>query len=261
MRNEGGDGMEFVIVLVMGGLGVIFGSFFNVVGLRVPKKQSLVAPPSHCPNCMRTLSAIDLIPVVSYTLLRGKCRTCGVRISPMYAGIELATGVLFAYATWQIGVTWELFVALLFISLLMIITVSDISYMLIPDKVLLFFLPLLMIGRVLSPLTPWWDSVLGAAFGFLLLLLIAVLSKGGMGGGDIKLFFLIGLVLGTLYTILTLFLAAVLGILFGGALLLIRKQGRKTPIPFGPAIVVAALLVYLYGEQVIALYVKLLFAM
>lgn len=253
--------MGFINVLVMGSMGVILGSFFNVVGLRVPKKESLVAPPSHCPNCMRVLRAIDLIPVVSYGLLRGKCRTCGVRISPLYAWIELATGVLFAYATWQIGLTWELFVALLFISLLMIITVSDISYMLIPDKVLLFFLPLFMVGRIFSPLTPWWDSALGAVVGFFVLLLIAVLSKGGMGGGDIKLFLLIGLVLGTLHTLLTLFLAAVLGLLFGGALLIIRKQGRKTPIPFGPAIVVAALLVYFYGEQVIARYMKLLFVM
>ncbi|MER2126910.1 prepilin peptidase [Solibacillus sp.] len=253
--------MGFINVLVMGSMGVILGSFFNVVGLRVPKKESFVAPPSHCPNCMRVLRAIDLIPVVSYGLLRGKCRTCGVRISPLYAWIELATGVLFAYATWQIGLTWELFVALLLISLLMIITVSDISYMLIPDKVLLFFLPLFTVGRILSPLTPWWDSALGAVVGFFVLLLIAVLSKGGMGGGDIKLFLLIGLVLGTLHTLLTLFLAAVLGILFGGALLIIRKQGRKTPIPFGPAIVVAALLVYFYGEQVIARYMKLLFVM
>lgn len=253
--------MGFINVLVMGSMGVILGSFFNVVGLRVPKKESLVAPPSHCPNCMRVLRAIDLIPVVSYGLLRGKCRTCGVRISPLYAWIELATGVLFAYATWQIGLTWELFVALLFISLLMIITVSDITYMLIPDKVLLFFLPLFTVGRILSPLTPWWDSALGAVVGFFVLLLIAVLSKGGMGGGDIKLFLLIGLVLGTLHTLLTLFLAAVLGLLFGGALLIIRKQGRKTPIPFGPAIVVAALLVYFYGEQVIARYMKLLFVM
>lgn len=253
--------MSFVIVLFMGSIGAILGSFFNVVGLRIPKKESIVAPPSHCPNCKRSLSTIDLIPVVSYGLLRGKCRTCGVRISPIYMCIEVATTLLFAYATWQIGLTWELFVALVFISLLMIITVSDISYMLIPDKVLLFFLPLLVIGRMLSPLTPWWDSVLGAVVGFLVLLLIAVLSKGGMGGGDIKLFFLIGLILGTLHTLLTLFLAAVFGLVVGGTLLLVRKQGRKTPIPFGPAIVAAALLVYFYGEQLIELYVTLLFIM
>ncbi len=253
--------MSFVIVLFMGSIGAILGSFFNVVGLRIPKKESIVAPPSHCPNCKRSLSTIDLIPVVSYGLLRGKCRTCGVRISPIYMCIEAVTTLLFAYATWQIGLTWELFVALVFISLLMIITVSDISYMLIPDKVLLFFLPLLVIGRMLSPLTPWWDSVLGAVVGFLVLLLIAVLSKGGMGGGDIKLFFLIGLVLGTLHTLLTLFLAAVFGLVVGGTLLLVRKQGRKTPIPFGPAIVAAALLVYFYGEQLIELYVTLLFIM
>ncbi|HEY4624307.1 MAG TPA: A24 family peptidase, partial [Solibacillus sp.] len=138
----------------------------------------------------------------------------------------------------------------------MIITVSDINYMLIPDKVLLFFLPLLIIGRIISPLTPWWDGVLGAVIGFLILWFIAIVSKGGMGGGDIKLFFLLGLVLGTMNTLLTLFFAALLGLVFGGVLLIMRKQGRKTPIPFGPAIVIAALVVYFYGIEIIAAYLN-----
>src|SRR5690606_18567669 len=109
------------------------------------------------------------------------------------------------------GITVELAVALLFISLLAIIVVSDIAYMLIPDKVLLFFLPLLVLGRVFSPLEPWWDPFVGAIVGFGILFLIAIISKGGMGGGDIKLFFLIGLVLGTIQTLMTLFFASVIG--------------------------------------------------
>lgn len=161
--------------------GTVFGSFFNVVGLRVPKKESIVTPPSHCTACDRRLTALDLVPVLSYILLRGKCRSCGVGISPIYMVTELVTGVLFTVAYWRIGLELELAVALLFISLLVIINVSDIAYMLIPDKILLFFLPLLVLGRVLSPLEPWWDSILGAAIGFGILLLIAVISKGGMG--------------------------------------------------------------------------------
>ena len=238
-------------------LGLVLGSFYNVVGLRVPKKESIVFPGSHCTNCERQLSAVDLVPVLSYILLRGKCRTCKVHISPIYMIMELFTGFLFAFSYWQLGFSTELFVALLFVSLLIIITVSDMTYMLIPDKVLFFFLPFLLIGRFISPLEPWWDSLLGAVIGFGLLLLIAVVSKGGMGGGDIKLFLLIGLVLGTVNTFLTLFLAAVIGMVVGIVLLKMRNKGRKTPIPFGPSIALASIIIYFYGMQMMEWYMQL----
>lgn len=234
--------------------GLVFGSFFNVVGLRIPKKESIISPPSHCTNCQRQLTFLDLIPVVSYLLLRGKCRNCGVKFSPIYMITELLTAILFAFAFWKIGLQPELLVAILFISLLLIITVSDIAYMIIPDKVLLFFLPFVIIARFIAPLEPWWDSALGAVIGFSILLLIAVVSKGGMGGGDIKLFFVLGLVLGTIQTLLTLFFAAFIGMLAGFVLLISRKQGRKTPIPFGPSIAAAAIIVYFYGEPILQWY-------
>lgn len=246
--------MEIVYTIFAGVFGLVFGSFYNVVGLRVPKNESIVTPPSHCVSCNRQLTAPDLIPVLSYLFLRGKCRTCGAKVSPIYAVTEILTAGLFAFATWQLGLTWELAVALLFISLLVIINVSDIAYMLIPDKILLFFLPLLILGRILSPLQPWWDSVVGALVGFGLLFLIAVISKGGMGGGDIKLFLLIGLVLGTVHTLLTLFLASVIGMVIGIIVLKMRGQGRKTPVPFGPSIAIAAIVVYFYGETMIEWY-------
>ena len=176
--------------------GLVFGSFFNVVGLRVPKGESIVKPPSHCTVCDRNLTVKDLVPVFSYVFLKGKCRGCGTKIHWMYPVMELATGLLFAFAYSQLGFSIELVVALLFISMLVIITVSDIAYMLIPDKILLFFLVPLVVVRIFSPLNPWWDSIVGAVIGFGILFLIAVLSKGGMGGGDIKLFFVIGIVLG-----------------------------------------------------------------
>lgn len=250
--------MDIMYTIFAGIFGFVFGSFYNVVGLRIPKKESIVTPPSHCVNCNRRLRAFELIPVFSYVFLRGKCRTCGVKVSPIYAFTELVTGLLFAFATWQLGITWELAVALLFISLLVIINVSDIAYMLIPDKILLFFLPLLIVGRILSPLEPWWDSIVGAVLGFSLLLLIAIISKGGMGGGDIKLFLLIGLVLGTYNTLLTLFLASIIGTIVGVIILKVRRKGRKTPVPFGPSIAIASIVVYFYGEQIIDLYLNLL---
>jgi len=244
--------MAYTIFIFL--FGLIFGSFYNVVGLRVPQKESIVHPPSHCPKCQRRLTVLDLVPVLSYVFLGGKCRSCGNKISWVYPFIELMTGVLFAFAYWQLGWGIELIVAFFFISLLVIIVVSDLAYMLIPDKVLIFFLPLLAIGRVLSPLTPWWDSLVGAVVGFGILYIIAVLSNGGMGGGDIKLFFLIGLVLGTIDTLLTLFLAAVIGMIVGITVLSKNKQGRKTPIPFGPSIALAAVIVYFYGDLLINWY-------
>jgi leader peptidase (prepilin peptidase)/N-methyltransferase len=172
--------------------------------------------------------------------------------------MELTTGVLFAFAYWKIGFSLELIVAILFISMLVIITVSDFAYMLIPDKVLLFFGALLIIARAFSPLDPWWDSIIGAVGGFGLLLLIAILSKGGMGGGDIKLFAVLGLVLGIIPTLLTLFLAAFIGAIVGVIHLRRSKQGRKTPVPFGPSIALAAIIVYFYGTQMLDWYTNLL---
>lgn len=247
--------MYTVIVFIFG---IVFGSFFNVVGLRVPKKQSIAYPPSHCPSCERQLTAIDLLPVLSYVLLRGKCRTCKAKVSPIYPSMELLTGILFALAYVHFGLTAEFFVALLFISMLVCITVSDIAYMLIPNKILLFFLPLLVVGRIFSPLTPWWDSLLGAVVGFGMLYIVALLSRGGMGGGDIKLFFVIGIVLGTVKTLLTLAFASAIGLVIGIIVLRMTKKGRKTPVPFGPSIALAAIILYFYGEHIITWYWHLL---
>ncbi|NME06171.1 A24 family peptidase [Psychrobacillus sp. BL-248-WT-3] len=251
--------MEIVIAVFIFIYGLVLGSFYNVVGLRVPKGESIVRPPSHCTICNRNLTAKDLVPVFSYVFLKGKCRGCGTKIHWIYPVIELSTGVLFTFAYLQLGLTWEFIVLLLFISLLVIITVSDIAYMLIPDKILLFFLIPLVIGRIISPLDPWWDSMVGAIVGFGILLLVAMVSKGGMGGGDIKLFFVIGVVLGTVSTLVTLFLASVIGTVVGIITLKISRQGRKTPIPFGPSIAIAAVISYFYGQAIVDLYINLFF--
>lgn len=246
--------MTVVVVAFFFMYGLVFGSFYNVVGLRVPKGESIAHPPSHCPTCDRRLTILDLIPVFSYVFLRGKCKGCGTKISPIYPMMELITGVLFAVAYLHFGWSWELAVALLFYSLLVVLTVSDLAYMLIPDKFLLFFgIPLVLL-RIVEPLDPWWDSYLGAAVGFVLLLLIAIISRGGMGGGDIKLFLVIGIVLGTVHSLVVLGLASVIGLIFGLISLRLTKNGRKTPIPFGPSIAIAAVIVHLYGTELIDWY-------
>ena len=249
--------MDMMYIVLFAVLGAVFGSFYNVVGLRIPNGESIVMPPSHCTSCQKRLTGIELIPVFSYILQGGKCRGCKAKFSPIYMFTEIITAFLFAFAYIKIGLQWELAIALLFISLLVIINVSDLAYMLIPDKVLLFFLPLLIIGRIVSPLDPFWDSFIGAIVGFAILFLIAIVSKGGMGGGDIKLFFLLGLVLGTYHTLLTLFFASVIGMIVGIVVLTVRGQGRKTAVPFGPSIALAAIIVYFYGQSIIDWYMNL----
>ncbi len=249
--------MTLIWIILFFIYGIIFGSFFNVVGLRVPKKESIVSPPSHCTTCNRRLRALDLIPVFSYLALRGKCRGCGQKISPIYPLIEFITGVLFAFSFFRLGFSYELIIAILFVSLLVIITVSDIAYMLIPDKVLLPFAISFLILRWLIPTSPWWDSLLGAAVGFTVLYFIAVVSKGGMGGGDIKLFFVIGLVLGTVNTLLTLFFASLIGSVVGIYVLRKTGKGRKTPVAFGPSIAVAAVISYFFGADFVEWYQQL----
>ncbi len=248
--------MFWVIMLFL--FGIIFGSFFNVVGLRLPKKIPFYHDRSFCPVCKRQLKWYELIPIFSFIIQRGKCRNCSAKISPIYPIIEMLTGLLFAFSYAQIGFQLELIIALLFISMLMIIFVSDITYMLIPNKILLFFLPFFIMLRILAPLTPWYDAIIGAIVGFGLIALIIIVSQGGMGAGDMKLFGVIGIVLGWKKVLLAFFIAAFLGAIIGGILMVVDKVKKKQPIPFGPYIVVGALVSYFCGEQIITFYLSLL---
>lgn len=239
--------------------GINLGSFYNVVGLRVPVGKSIVAPRSSCPTCGHQLRAWELIPVLSYLIQRGKCSVCKTRISPIYPSIELLTGVLFATAPLVVGWNSELLVALTLISLFIIILVSDVAYMIIPDKVLVVFTGIFLLERFFTPLYPWWDSLLGAAIGFTLLLAIALVSKGGMGGGDIKLFALIGFVVGSKTLLLAFFLSTLFGSFIGliGMFAGVVKKGK--PIPFGPFIAAGTLIAYYFGDTIIQTYLTLFF--
>jgi leader peptidase (prepilin peptidase) / N-methyltransferase len=241
-------------------LGLLIGSFLNVVGLRVPLGKSIVKPRSACTTCKRTLTAIDLIPVISFAIFGGKCKSCGEKISIVYPTIELLTGLLYAYAAYSIGITWELLAALLLISLGMVIIVTDISYMLIPNKILLFFAIVIIPIRILTPLDPWWDAIVGALVGFFLLYFVAVISKGGMGGGDVKLFAVLGIFLGLKGILLTFFLSTFIGAIFGILGLISGKIKRKQAIPFGPYIIVASFIVYFFGEQMMMWYIEQFFS-
>jgi leader peptidase (prepilin peptidase)/N-methyltransferase len=172
--------------------------------------------------------------------------------------MELMTGLLFMVSPMIVGWNYELMIALTLISLFMIIFVSDISYMIIPDKVILFFLVLFIIERVMYPLQPWYDSIIGGAVAFGLLLLIAYVSKGGMGGGDIKLFGLLGIALGLKLVLLAFFLSTLIGTLDGICRILLGKYKKREPIPFGPSIIVGTILAYFFGDSIIGWYFSLI---
>ncbi|WP_409289542.1 prepilin peptidase [Peribacillus sp. SCS-37] len=250
--------MDVLIIFYLFFVGLILGSFYNVVGLRVPLKKSIIYPRSACPYCKHVLGPAELVPVLSYLIQGGKCRSCKGRISPLYPMMELLTGVLFAASPLLLGWTSELFIAWTLISLFTIITVTDLKYMIIPDKILLFFAVIFLFERILMPLDPWWDSLLGAAAGFFLLLAIAIISKGGMGGGDIKLFALLGLVVGTKLMLLSFFLSTFYGAVLGLAGMRLGAVKKGKPIPFGPFIVLGTLTAFYLGQKILAWYSGLL---
>ncbi|NWQ40200.1 prepilin peptidase [Bacillus sp. EB106-08-02-XG196] len=246
------------MILVFFIYGIVLGSFFNVIGLRVPLKKSIVTPRSACSTCGHQLSALELIPVISYLFQKGKCRGCQSRISPIYPFFESLTGVLFATAPLVIGWSGELVIALTLISMFIIIVVSDIHYMIIPDKILIWFAGIFLFERIFWPLSPWWDSLLGTATGFTLLLVIALVSNGGMGFGDVKLYALLGFVLGFKLVLLSFFFSTLFGAVIGGLALLFKIIKRKQPIPFGPFIAAGTLTAYYWGSELIDLYIQFL---
>jgi len=235
-------------------LGLIIGSFLNVVAIRLPKGESIAYPPSHCVHCGHPLRPADLIPVLSCVLLRGRCRYCRGRISPAYPAGELAAAAAFALVAWKTGFTPELAAALLLASVLITAAHTDLREMVIPDKLVAFGIAAGLAARLYSHPLPWWDYALGAAAGSGILMALAVISRGGMGGGDIKLYLFVGLMLGFKLTMLSIFAASLLGSLYGLILALAGKYRRRMHIPFGPFIALGALLTYTFGERALALY-------
>lgn len=235
-------------------LGICVGSFLNVCIYRIPQGQSILYPPSHCTQCQRQLQIIDLIPVLSYVLLQGRCRYCGASYSSRYALVELLTGCLFIWCYTVFGIGFPLIKALILTSFLLIITYIDYDHQLILDKVLLYMAGAGVLIECLTPSVGLLSILTGSLAGGGLLLLIAIASKGGMGGGDIKLATVLGIYLGAKLTLLALFLSFVIGGVVAVFILLFKRRGRRDCIPFGPFIAVGAFLSLLYGQELIRWY-------
>lgn len=240
--------MEVYYAIVLFVLGTVLGSFYNVVGYRLPKGESIVSPPSHCPNCNHRLTPLELIPIFSFLFLGRKCRKCKQKISWFYMIFELITGTLFMVSYFIFGLSIELVLALTLISVLLIIIISDYQTLIIPDEVLIFGLITMSIEIVIMQgIKGLLFSYLSGFIAFLLMLLLKlfgdkVFKKESMGGGDIKLMFLIGMVLNWEGALISLFLASFIALPISLIILAIKKDHV---IPFGPFLSVATIILFL----------------
>ena len=234
--------------------GLVIGSFLNVCIYRIPRGESVIFPPSLCPGCNQRIAARDLIPLLSYIRLKGRCRFCGNKISPVYPFIELLTGLLFAAVYLRFGHTVLLYKVLFLIPVLIIVTFIDLRHYIIPDKVTVFALTGVVVLNVFTRDLTLVSSLLGLTSAAAFLLLIAIVSKGGMGGGDIKFAAVIGLFLGWPNGLFAVFLGCMLAGLVGMVLLLTRVKGRKDAIPFGPFLCAGVLVAIWRGNEILTWY-------
>ena len=258
--------MESVVVGAAALLGLLFGSFANVVIARIPSGRSIVRPPSACPRCSAAVAPRDNIPVVSWLLLRGHCRRCRAPISVRYPLVEALMAAVFGLTAWRVGLDWSLPGYLLFAWLLVVLAAIDLETRRIPNRLtypLTPVLAVLLVGAALLDGAPTAGlrALLAGLAGFAFLLALALISPRGMGMGDVKFAAFIGLGLGYLgwaHLALGLFLAFVFGGLVGVALITLRIRGRKDQIPFGPYLALGALGALLAGRPLIEGYVALL---
>jgi leader peptidase (prepilin peptidase)/N-methyltransferase len=250
----------FAVIFVL--LGMIIASFLNVCADRLPAKQSLAYPPSHCPACSRRLAVKDLIPVFSYLWLRGRCRYCRAPIPRRVLWVEIATAALFGLAYWQYGLSIELPIALFYISVFMVILVIDLEQGLILNKIVY---PALAIALLLSIFFTIFlpqvgivpniaRAAIGGGIGFIVFFLIVIVSRGGMGFGDVKLAALIGLATGFPLVVVALLMGMILGGLAAVILLGFKIKKRKEAMPFGPFLAAAAIATLLWGSDILNWY-------
>lgn len=236
--------------------GLAIGSFANVCIHRLPLKKSVVVPGSHCPACSSAVRPLDNIPVISYIILGGKCRDCNIRISPIYPIIEAVTAILLLAGFFKFGLSFDFLVYAVVAPALVIITAIDIEHQIIPD---IITLPGIVLGLAVGTYTIGYvDSLLGFFLGGGLFYLLAVLSNGGMGGGDIKYISAAGALLGWQKVLLVIFIGALLGSVIGLAQIVLQNKSRKSLIPFGPFLATGTLITFFYGNTLIRLYLEYL---
>jgi len=244
------------MVLLYALLGLAVSSFLNVCIDRLPERGSIVSPPSHCPACGRRLAPFDLIPLLSFVLLRGRCRYCGAPIPRRVLLVESTTGLLFALLWYRYGFSLWLLLATLYACFFIVIFFIDLEHHLVLNRAIY---PAIVVALLLIPFAPGHSAkelLLGGLIGFALLFLIASIYPAGMGMGDVKLATFIGLVVGFPSVFVALLFSFVAGGLVGGGLLLTGLKGRKDPIPFAPFLAAGGMVAMLYGKEIMDWYLR-----
>lgn len=234
-------------------LGAVVGSFLNVCIWRIPEGLSIVKPASHCPDCGHPIRFYDNIPLISYLILRGRCRACGGRISLRYPFVEGLTALMALFLFWKFGLTLKFLAAFIFVSALILITFIDIDYQIIPDVISLPGIPICFLMAVFIMNLSFMDALLGLLIGGGSLYLVAVLyelatKREGMGGGDIKLLALMGAFLGWKSLLFILLVSSLVGAVVGISIMLVRGGDMKYAVPFGPFLSLAAVAYLFVGE-------------
>ena len=246
--------MELALVSLAPGLAL--GSFLNVVAARVPRRTSIVSPASACMDCGTPIRWRNNIPLLSWVLLRGRCRHCGTAISPLYPAVELATAVLIAACILDFGLSGQALVAAIFCAVLVAVTATDLTHRIIPNRIVLpAFAVIVVLQTAIEP-SPQWILGALAASGFLFVAVLAY--PAGMGMGDVKLALVMGAALGK--TVGVALMLGMVSALIPAAFLLARhgSAARKMGIPFGPFLALGSVVALFFGEQILDAYLALL---
>lgn len=247
--------MDYLFVLI---IGLVIGSFLNVCIYRIPAEQSIAFPPSHCSSCNHRLGVLDLVPVLSYLFLRGRCRYCHQKISIQYPLIEILNAVLYVALYYKFGFTMNLLKYAIFVSLLIVIGMIDGKTKYVYKSTTLTAMAAGVVFTVIEAAVfkeKIMTYVIGAAVGFLIILVIVVLTKG-MGEGDIEIALICGLFLGLKLLAVGLFLAFVIGGTAAVILVVRRKKGCKDEMAFGPSLAIGTIISLLFGAEVISWYMS-----
>ncbi|GLV14330.1 type 4 prepilin-like proteins leader peptide-processing enzyme [Alicyclobacillus hesperidum] len=237
--------------------GLVFGSFANVIAYRVPRRESVVWPRSHCVHCHHTLAWWELVPVLSWLALRGRCRKCRTPIAVRYPLLELLTGVLFASAWWQGHTIAQVVVWALFWLYIMMAVGTDLTAMIVPNVLSLPAAVIFLCASGLTHIQSWPNAAMGLVVGFAMVLLVRLLSGGRMGLGDAKLYLAVGAMLGPWLSLLSFVLAALFGSVIGLGLRLAGKLKAGQLVPFVPFIALGVIVTAWYGHALLRVYMQL----
>jgi len=248
--------VDFALAAVAFAPGLALGSFLNVVAARVPLKRSIVRPPSACMSCAKEIAWYDNVPLVSYAVLHGRCRHCGVRIPFVYPAVELLTALLVAACVFTFGLTAQAAISAFFCLVLVAVSAIDLEHRIIPNRIVLPATAVVLVANTLRTLSPEWAIAGACAFTFLLV--AALIYPAGMGMGDVKFALLMGVALGKAVPVALM--AGMIAAMVPSIVLFARhgKQARKMGIPFGPFLALGSVVALFWGHAILDAYLNTL---